>query len=168
MDGYTYDPNDMFQPVVRRAIDNLSIAELVRRSSDYGHRRRPALVVDGEVVHETLRQRLAREAVELEEAIVALSGKLADRRRQLKSLERFPETDDELPDGTVITFTKSFPNSPDKHYQYSAVRTNARWSVTGKRAPQNVTWDKLIDWMGLGVDDIYVVPVDTKALRKLT
>lgn len=102
---------------------------------------------------ERLRDRLARERDELAVAIGVLSRKLARREEQLTHFARYP-SDDVFTDGDVLRFAKKFPNS-EQRYTYVAVKVDGTWHLTGKRSPQGITWDVLVDFMGLGVDEVY-------------
>lgn len=137
-----------------RDINTLSVGDLAKRSRDMPHRRRQTVEINGVERRETLKERLRRERDEAEAAIMALAGKLVDRDKQLKHLERFPDEDPFI-DGEVLFFEKSFPNTPDQKYSYTAVRIAGHFHVSGARSPQNVTWAELVDWMGLGVDEVY-------------
>jgi len=104
---------------------------------------------------ENLRERLLREKEELETAVTQLAGKLAERTRQLAHLRRYPE-DDPFDDGVILRFEKKFPNS-DVRYSYVASRISGAWYLTGARSPQNISWDELVEFMGLGVDEVWQV-----------
>lgn len=121
------------------------------------HRRREPLVIEGQTVKETLRQRLERESRELEVAVTQLANQLAKRTAQLEHLKRFP-LEDPFADGDTLQFEKSFPGTPDTKYSYVAHRVNDRWYVTGARSPQNLTWDEFVSWLGLGVDEVWLLP----------
>lgn len=153
-------------PEARRDVNSLTVGELAKRSADEPHRRRPPIVLEGVAVKETLKQRFTREVAEVEEAIVALSSKRAARMKQLKHLEMFPD-EDPFVDGTTIFFEKAFPHTPDKKYEYAAVRTDGHWHVTGARSPQNVLWSDLVNWMGLGVDEIFTIKRTGKSFTKV-
>lgn len=149
----------------RRNVFDLTISDLVRRSGDQ-HRRRSPLIINGVTHRETLREKINRETAELEDVLIAVSSKLADRRRQLKHLERFP-VEDPFDDDATIMFSKTFPHTPDKSYSYVATKRNDLWYVTGDRSPNGVTWDALVDWMGLGVEKVYQLNVGKNARRKV-
>lgn len=104
---------------------------------------------------ENLRERLRREKEELETAVTQLAGKLAERTRQLEHLRRYPE-DDPFTDGVILRFEKRFPTS-DAWYSYVASRISGAWYLTGARSPQNISWDELVEFMGLGVDEVWQV-----------
>jgi hypothetical protein len=130
------------------------------------HTRRAPVVIDGQTLSETLRQRLTREHAELETAITALASQLARRSEQIKRLERFPEIDP-FADGTVLQFQKAFPSTPDTTYSYVAHRVNGLWYLTGARSPQDMTWDAFVSWLGLGVETVYQLSVTGKSRRKV-
>jgi hypothetical protein len=134
-----------------RDITALSVGELL--AMNRRHTRRTPVVIDGESVKETLRERLVRESRELETAVTALAGQLNRRTEQLEHLKRFPD-EDPFDDGDVLSFDKKFPNG-DQRYSYVAHRVDDLWYVTGKRSPQGIPWDALVDWMGLGVAEIF-------------
>lgn len=102
-----------------------------------------------------LYDRLKHERDELATAIAVLARKLARREEQVKHLERYPTTD-EFADGTILRFTKTFPDG-DQCYPYIALKTQDLWYLTGKRSPQGITWQKLVEFMGLGVNEVYCV-----------
>lgn len=104
---------------------------------------------------ETLRDRLKREHRELSDAIGVLAGKLARREQQLAHLARYPD-EDPCADGAVLRFTKKFPDG-EHRYTYVATRVDGLWYLTGERSPQGVTWEKLVGFMGLGVDEVFHV-----------
>jgi hypothetical protein len=163
--GYeeTYDPPLPFPVAAREWLQNeaaqrtrnvldLRIKDLVPDSTT--HRRREAVVIDGQPVKETLRERLTRESLELENAVMVLANQLAKRAEQLEHLNRFPE-EDPFDDGTTLQFEKSFPHTPNATYSYAAHKVDGRWYLTGARSPQALTWDAFISWMGLGVSEVY-------------
>lgn len=158
--------SDYYADVPTRDVNSLTVRELAQRSGDLPHRKRPAVVIDGVVRKETLKQKLQREAKEAETAILALAGKLSRRQEQLKHLERFPD-EDPFADGTTLIFQKGFPSNPDTKYAYSAVRADGLWYVTGNRSPQGITWDEFVNWMGLGVDEIYRVTAAKGSVKKV-
>jgi|SRR5688572_158872 len=129
------------------------------------HRRRAPLVINGETIKETFRERLERESRELETAVTQLAGQLARRTEQLEHLNRFP-VEDPFQNGDTIQFEKSFPNSPSTYYSYAAHRAVDRWFVTGDRSPNNITWDELVSWMGLGVNTVWLMPRTASGRRK--
>ena len=139
-----------------RDIGDLTVNELVRRWRDIPSHRRKPLVLGGKVVKETLRQKLTRELTELETAIVALATQRAHREAQLEKLKIFPN-EDPFTDGTILMFEKNFPSNPDAKYTFSAVRAGGLWHVTGNRSPNEATWEHLVNWMGLGVDEVWKV-----------
>lgn len=119
------------------------------------HRRRESVVIDGVTVAETLRQRLTRESRELEQAVTALAHQLARRTEQLEHLARYPEVDT-FENGDILHFDKTFPGS-DYVYSYVAHKANDRWHLTGDRSPNDITWDELVSFMGLGVHEVYKI-----------
>lgn len=133
-----------------RDIRTLRLADLLPNPAQ---RRRVPLVIAGEPVAETLRERITRETAELEQACMLLAGQLARRAEQLEHLKRYPE-DDPFEDGDVLSFVKTFPNS-DQEYSYVAHRTQGLWYLTGRRSPQDISWSQLVDFMGLGVDVVW-------------
>jgi len=104
-----------------------------------------------------LRERLRREKEELEIAVTQLTGKLAERTRQLEHLRRYPD-DDPFADGAILRFEKKFPTG-DTRYSYVAIRISGAWYLTGARSPQGIAWawDELVEFMGLGVDEVWQV-----------
>lgn len=134
-----------------RDVGTMTVNDLVRRWSDMPSHVRKQLTADKK---ETLRAKLTREAAELEVAIVALAAQRAHREAQLEKLKMFPE-EDPFGDGTFLTFEKNFPSNPDQKYTYMATRAGGLWYVTGKKTPQGVTWEHFVNWMGLGVDEIF-------------
>lgn len=155
--GYEGEAGAVYPAVTRRDVRSLRLSELLPQANR-SHTRRAPVVIDGEPVVETLRERLTREHAELEEALTVISGQLARRTKQLEHLKRFPEVDP-FTDGTVLQFEKSFPNTPDNHYSYVAHRANGYWYLTGERSPQRITWEQLVSWMGLGVHTVYQLSV---------
>jgi len=72
--------------------------------------------------------------------------------RAIRKLEQLanrpgePVTDDA--DGAlVIWFQRTFDNT-SRVYTYAAVKAGNRWYLTGSAAPQALTWDALMDWLG--------------------
>lgn len=129
------------------------------------HRRREPVIIEGEAIKETLRQRLERESRELEIAVTAIANQLAKRTMQLEHLKRFP-AEDPFVNGDVVQFEKSFPHPPDKTYSYAAHRVNDLWYITGARSPQALSWDEFVSWMGLGVDEVWLLPRNQTGRRK--
>jgi len=156
--------NDEVAATRTRDVLGLRLRELVETNRQ-AHRRRVPLQIDGDVVTETLRERLTRERAELEKAITLLAGKLARRDEQLAHLGRFP-VEDTFADGTTLQFQKSFPGTPDTTYSYAAHRVDGRWYLTGARSPQGLTWDALVSWMGLGVSEVYELGVTGRGGRR--
>lgn len=152
--------------VPTRDVNSLTVGQLTERSRDLPHRKREPIVIDGIVTRETLRERFTREIAEADEAILALAGKRAERSRQLAHLKRFPD-EDPFADGTTLIFQKGFPSNPDQKYSYSAVRADGLWYVTGSRSPQGYTWDQFVNWMGLGVDEVYRVTPAKGSVKKV-
>jgi hypothetical protein len=148
LDDHTNVIDAVFGDPHRRDVRALRIGDLApapesrRRAAD-----RPA--------GETLRRRLRREHAELAEAILVLAGQLSRRERQLEHLGRYP-VEDPFPEGTRLEFEKRFPDS-DKRYVYLALKAGNRWHITGARSPQNVGWSKLVDFWGLGVDEVWKI-----------
>jgi hypothetical protein len=157
---------DEQRTVATRDVNSLTVGQLTQRSSDLPHRKREAVVIDGVAKHETLKQRLTREAKEAEQAILTLAGKLSRRQEQLKHLERFPD-EDPFVDGTTLIFQKGFPSNPDQKYSYSAVRADGLYYVTGNRSPNGLAWDQFVNWMGLGVDEVYRVTPAKGSVKKV-
>lgn len=106
---------------------------------------------------ERLRDRLKRERDELEAALAAVAQRMARRDEQLAHLARFPD-EDPFEDGVILHFEKTFPGS-DRSYSYVTHRVNGLYYLTGARSPQGVVWVELVDFMGLGVDEVYRVGV---------
>lgn len=104
---------------------------------------------------EGLVARLKREHAEIAEAILVLAGQLARRARQIEHMDRYP-AEDPFPEGTRLEFKKRYPGS-DQEYTYLALKAGERWHLTGARSPQNVTWKKLVGFMGLGVETVYKI-----------
>lgn len=118
-------------------------------------RRREPVLLGGEPVVENLRQRLTRERAELELAVAAIASQLARRTDQLAHLDRYPAADP-FENGDILQFEKTFP-SGDASYTYVAHKAGERWYLTGSRAPQGITWDELVSFMGLGVAEVWKV-----------
>jgi hypothetical protein len=123
-------------------IDELAPAERMRRRA-------------GAKPPETLRQRLQREHDEAEEAILILAGHAVKRQRQLEHLGRYP-AEDPFKDGTKLEFEKRYPGS-DTRYTYLALRAGGWWYPTGTKSPSRATWAELVDFMGLGVDEVWTI-----------
>ena len=134
-----------------RDVGKMTIDELVRRWSTMPSHVRKQLSAGKK---ETLREKLTREAAELETAIVALATQRAHREAQLEKLKIFPE-EDPFENGTFLVFEKNFPSNPDQRYTFVAHRAGGLWYATGRRAPQGVTWEHFVNWMGLGVDEVF-------------
>lgn len=132
-------------------VSGMTIGELVRRWSDMPSHVRKQLTAGKK---ETLREKLTRENQELGIAIVALVNQQAHRQAQLEKLKMFPEMDP-FENGTFLTFEKNFPSNPDQRYSFMAHRAGGLWYVTGRRSPQGVTWEHFMNWMGLGVDEVF-------------
>ena len=148
-----------------RDVLSLRVADLIS-PQNRPHRRREPVVIQGEAVSETMRERLTRETRELEVAIAALANQLAKRTEQLEHLKRFPEQDP-FEDGTALQFDKSFPGTPDDKYSYLANRVDGLWYLTGARSPQAITWDQFVSWMGLGVDTVWQLNYQSATGRNL-
>jgi|SRR5262245_11681786 len=78
---------------------------------------------------------------------------------ELSALERFPETDDDIPVGSVIRFEKQFEPG-GTIYSYAAIKVASApnygqfgpcWFTTGPRSPMAYTWTQLVEWMSAGV-----------------
>lgn len=162
----THDTSGYASDVPTRDVNSLTVGQLAQRSSDVPHRKRETIVINGVATKETLKERLTREAKEAEAAILTLAGKLTRRQAQLKHLERFPDKDP-FADGTSLMFQKSFPSNPDVKYSYAAVRVDGLYYVTGGRAPQGFTWDEFVNWMGLGVDEVFRVTPAKGSVKKV-
>lgn len=130
---------------------NRTINDLTRRSTSSGGPRRGS---NGE----SLKNRLTREVCELVEAMAVLAQQLTRRREQVRLIELYP-VEDPCAEGDVLIFTRKFPNDETKSYDYTARKTDSGWYVTGKSAPQGVTWEKLISWLGVGTDPRGIVVV---------
>lgn len=144
-----------FDEYLKRQMDMIDISEYLKRVStpDLGEAM-SVMTGRSSASKETLRERLARESGEIEIALTRLLAKLERRTEQLSRLDRYP-TEDPFTDGTMLYFEKSFPSDPGVLYSYAAIRMGGWWHVTGRRSPQEVTWEHLINWMGLGVTHIY-------------
>jgi hypothetical protein len=134
-----------------RDVRSLRVSDLV--PTQRGHHRRLPIILDGEPVNETLRERLARETEELENAASLIMRQLAKRTAQLEHLKRFP-ADDPCVDGDILQFVKKFPTG-EQEYSYVAHRADGLWYLTGGRSPQGLTWDAFVNWMGLGVSEVF-------------
>jgi hypothetical protein len=66
---------------------------------------------------------------------------------------KYPDTDP-FEDGAVLRFEKTFPGN-EKSYTYVAHRVNGRWYVSGLQTPQGISWDKFVDFMGIGVKEVW-------------
>jgi hypothetical protein len=64
--------------------------------------------------------------------------------------------DDNMPDGTVIYFEKSFrPNG--RKYRYVALKSSGKWYPSGpKRNGEPMEWIALIDFISEGVEEVMV------------
>lgn len=102
---------------------------------------------------EALRDRLVRERDSLEAGLAAVAVQLARRNEQIAHLDRYP-AEDPFADATTLEFVKRFPNS-DREYTYVARRIDGLWYLTGGRSPQAVDWPGLVEFMGLGVDQVF-------------
>jgi hypothetical protein len=86
-------------------------------------------------------------------------AELAIERAQaeLDRLYRLPDepvVEDDAPN--VIFFQKRFsPNS--RLYDYSAIKANdGLWYTTGPQSPKGYTWDRLVEWMFDGHEDLTI------------
>lgn len=165
--GMPYTDAHHVRELRERDVTRLRVEELLGQTTGHerAHRRRVPVIINGEVIKETLKQRLTRELDELETAVTLLAGQMARRTRQLEHLKRFPETDP-FEDGTVLQFDKTFPHSPDVPYSYVAHRADGHWYVTGARSPQRATWDQFVNWLGLGVEVVYQLNPGGRVGRK--
>lgn len=70
--------------------------------------------------------------------------RLEAEAERLESMPKEPVIkDDPTP---VIFFGKTFGG--EKVYTFAAVKaTNGNWYVTGDRSPQDLTWDRLVEWI---------------------
>lgn len=138
-----------------RDVMGLRVNELLDLERRRAHTKRQPIMINGEAVKENLRQRLTREKAELEIALTQIAGQLTRRTEQVEHLNRYPNVDP-CEDGAIITFEKKFPHG-DTLYSYVAHKADGRWYVTGERSPQGVSWDDLVDFMGLGVEKVYQI-----------
>lgn len=171
MDSYPHDDYSTYEDrserartVATRDVNTLRLRDLVPQPTR-SHNRRAPVIINGEAVHETLRERLTRELRELEIAVTQLANQLAKRTEQLEHLKRFPDEDPGA-DGDTLQFEKNFPNSPDQRYSYVAHRVDGVYYLSGARSPQQLTWGELVDWMGLGVSEVYLLPAQTTRRRR--
>lgn len=111
---------------------------------------------------ENLRQRLEREKQELEVALQEIASRLARHTSHLRELDKYPDADP-FENGAILRFEKRFPRS-EQTYTYVALKKDDAWWVTGSRAPQGITWDEFVDFMGIGVKEVYHVNA-TKRVR---
>jgi hypothetical protein len=93
---------------------------------------------------------------------------------------------DDMPDGSVIAFEKTFParimtafppgtvnTAPESRtYSYAAVRANGLWYTTGPRSTSGYEWEALLDWMdddgeSLSVANFQVLRKGTKIMAEL-
>lgn len=72
----------------------------------------------------------------------------------LTELSKYPEQDP-CEDGDVIRFAKTFKDGI--RYRYAAIRTGGLWYTTGLRRPKAYSWQELIEWMGSGVGEIWLM-----------
>lgn len=105
--------------------------------------------------NERLVDRLTRERDDMATAVAVLVNKIARRDEQITRLMRYPENDP-CADGAILRFVKKFPKS-EQSYAYVATRIDGLWYLTGKRSPQGITWSGLVEFMGLGVDEVWHV-----------
>jgi hypothetical protein len=86
--------------------------------------------------------------------LVALAGRI---ERQLNRLAKWPD-EDPLQDGDVFFFEKAWPSNPDGKYTYAGVKVRNWIFMTGRRHKgQPMTWEALIEFMGDGVKEFYVI-----------
>lgn len=104
---------------------------------------------------ETLRDRLVRERDDLEAGLAVVARQLARRTEQIAHLDRYPAKDP-FADGMTLEFIKTFPGG-EREYTYVARRIEDVWYLTGERSPQGVDWPALVEFMGLGVAEVYQI-----------
>jgi hypothetical protein len=86
-------------------------------------------------------------------------------QRERAILARFPK--DDFAEGTVIKFEKVFGSWDDLKdndqiikYTYVGVKINGHWYCSGSmghQSPQAYKWADLTEWMGDGVDKVYLM-----------
>lgn len=113
---------------------------------------------------ERLRDRIERETIELEQAAQVMARLLNKRSSELERLAMYPE-EDPFDDETVLRFEKRFP-AGDRRYTYVATKVKGLWYMTGGRSPQNLEWDDLVDFMGLGVDEVFDVATGVRVIGR--
>lgn len=71
-----------------------------------------------------------------------LRAEVETKVARLAGMDALPVEDD-FPEFAVITFTRTFPDAPERSYTYAALKAEGRWYLTGRdRAPH--TWDSLV------------------------
>lgn len=90
----------------------------------------------------TSRERLLRKIAELQAEIEAMPERPAE-----------PKVN-----GAVIRFKMDFGRPGSGVYTYVAIRSNGRWFVSGRNAPQGVKWSELWEW----IEDRHGPAKDTK------
>lgn len=99
-----------------------------------------------------------------------IKARIRELEEELAKLDRFPK--DTFANGTIIKFDKLFDISWEQYdrceqaeresitvYTYAAIKANGYWYCSGQpnRAPQRVHWDALIEWMGDGVKEVWLM-----------
>lgn len=115
----------------------------------------------------TLKQRKAEELNGLLAAAEILERRISKVTSQLAVLNSFAEVDPYV-NGVTLKFDRNFPNG-DQVYSYRATKLNDKWYLTGARAPQGVTWDEFVSWLGLGlVGELEVIDLGASPTKATT
>lgn len=95
------------------------------------------------------KDQLLAQARATEQALARLQDKIA-------VLSRFPD-EDPCSDGDVIYFEKKFRGTASK-YKYVGIKIGIEYHLSGRRqAERTYTWDALVEFMGDGVDQLWVM-----------
>lgn len=123
--------------------------------------------VDFPGIENRLANKIERGSMNRRETIKARMRQLEE---ELAKIDRFPQ--DTFANGTVIKFDKLFDISWEQYdrceqaerdsitvYTYAAIKANGYWYCSGQpnRSPQRVHWDALIEWMGDGVKEVWLL-----------
>jgi hypothetical protein len=94
----------------------------------------------------------------LEREIDIYARRMEEAQNKLDLLATLPQ-DDEFDDGAVIFFKKRF-NPGGLVYTYAAVKYMklgiGYWSTTGPRAPKDIPWSRLLEFITDGVEEVWL------------
>lgn len=91
---------------------------------------------------------------------------IAKLGRELERLEALPDGD-AMANGTVVAVGISYPGG--RLYHFVGLKAGGHWYFTGRNAPQQASWDNVMDWLTSGTRRVVAfaelarINVDTSA-----